>query len=38
MTRIARAVAPGLPHDVTRRGNRRERVFFEEGDYVLYSD
>jgi REP-associated tyrosine transposase len=38
MTRIARAVVPGLPHHVTQRGNRRERVFFEEGDYALYRD
>ncbi len=39
MTRIARAVVPGLPHHVTcSRGNRRERVFFEEGDYALYRD
>jgi hypothetical protein len=36
--RIARAVVPGLPHHVTQRGNRRERVFFEEGDYALYRD
>ena len=38
MTRIARAVVPGLPHHVTQRGNRRERVFFEEGDTALYRD
>ena len=38
MTRIARAVVPGLPHHVTQRGNRRERVFLEEGDYALYRD
>ncbi|WCM27830.1 transposase [Sphingomonas sp. QA11] len=29
---------PGLPHHVTQRGNRRERVFFEESDYALYLD
>jgi putative transposase len=23
---------------MTQRGNRRERVFFEEGDYALYRD
>jgi putative transposase len=23
---------------VTQRGNRRERTFFEEGDYALYRD
>lgn len=38
MSRIARAVVPGLPHHVTQLGNRRERVFFEKGDYVLYRD
>src|SRR5271165_2585022 len=38
MTRIARIVVPGLPHHVTQRGNRRERVFFDEGDYALYRD
>jgi putative transposase len=38
MARIARIVIPGLPHHVTQRGNRRERIFFEEGDYVLYRD
>src|SRR5271157_4017950 len=38
MTRIARAVVADLPHHVTQRGNRRERVFFEEGDYALYRD
>ena len=35
---IARAVAPGLPHYVTQRGNRRERVFFSDDDYRLYRD
>jgi putative transposase len=38
MTRIARVVAPGLPHHVTQRGARRERVFFEDGDCALYRD
>ena len=38
MTRIARVVVPGLPHHVTQRGNRRERIFFEAGDYALYRD
>ena len=38
MTRIARVVVPGLPHHVTQRGNRRECVFFEDGDYALYRD
>lgn len=36
MTRIARLVVPDLPHHVTQRGNRRERVFFDDGDYRAY--
>jgi len=38
MGRIARLVIPGLPHHVTQRGNRRQKVFFEGGDYKLYKD
>ena len=38
MARIARYVVPDLPHHVTRRGNRPDCVFFEEGDYALYRD
>ncbi len=38
MARIARFVVPGLPHHVTQRGNRRERVFFGDEDYDLYRD
>ena len=38
MTRIARIVAPGLPHHVTQRGNRRERIFCEHSDDALYRD
>ncbi|MDA4846736.1 transposase [Hoeflea poritis] len=38
MARLARIVVPGLPHHVTQRGNRRERTFFEDGDYALYLD
>jgi putative transposase len=38
MARIARFVAPGLPHHVTQRGNRRERIFFSDDDYALYRD
>ncbi len=36
MARLARVVIPGLPHHMTQRGNRRERVFFEDGDYQFY--
>jgi len=38
MARIARLVVPGLPHHVTQRGNGRAQVFFEDGDYELYTD
>jgi REP element-mobilizing transposase RayT len=34
--RLARIVAPGLPHHVTQRGNRRQPTFFGEDDYRLY--
>lgn len=36
MSRIARVVAPGVPHHVTQRGNRRQRAFFSEEDYRAY--
>jgi putative transposase len=36
MARIARAVAPGYPHHVTQRGNRRQRTFFTDEDYRAY--
>ena len=38
MARLPRFVVPGLPHHVTQRGNRRERTFFEKGDYALHRD
>jgi REP element-mobilizing transposase RayT len=38
MTRLARMVVSGLPHHVTRRGNRRESIFFEDGDQETYRD
>lgn len=38
MARLPRLVLPGIPHHVTKRGNRRERTFFEDGDYALYLD
>src|SRR5437762_754215 len=38
MARLARIVAPGLPHHVTQRGNRREPIFFEDGDQDIYRD
>ena len=36
MARLARVVAPGLPHHVTQRGNRRLDTFFSEADYQAY--
>jgi putative transposase len=36
MARIARVVAPRLPHHVAQRGNRREPVFFGAEDHQLY--
>jgi putative transposase len=36
MARLARVVAPGVPHHVTQRGNRRQQTFFGEGDARLY--
>ncbi len=36
MARLARAVAPGYPHHITQRGNRRQQTFFSDGDYVAY--
>lgn len=38
MARLARMVVPGVPHHVTQRGNRRERIFFEVGDEQIYLD
>ena len=36
MGRIARIVAPGLPHHITQRGNRRMQTFFCDDDYRAY--
>jgi len=36
--RFARAVAPGFPHHVTQRGNRRQQTFFSDDDYQAYLD
>jgi putative transposase len=38
MARLTRIVVSGSPHHVTQRGNRRERVFFDDSDYALYRD
>jgi putative transposase len=36
MPRIARVVIPRIPHHLTQRGNRREDVFFADGDRQRY--
>jgi len=36
MARIARVVAPGCPHHVIQRGNRRQKTFFYDEDYLAY--
>ena len=36
MARLARVVIPGIPHHITQRGNRRQKVFFRDDDYDTY--
>ena len=36
MARIARVIAPGFPHHITQRGNRRMPTFFRNEDYEAY--
>jgi putative transposase len=36
MARLARIVIPDVPHHVTQRGNRRQPVFFDDGDRRAY--
>jgi len=38
MARLPRIAVPGCPHHVTARGNRREPIFFEDGDQDVYCD
>lgn len=38
MARTARVVAPGYPHHITQRGNRRQQTFFSDEDYQAYID
>jgi putative transposase len=38
MARLSRITVPDVPHHVTQRGNRRQPVFTEDGDYALYRD
>jgi putative transposase len=37
MAKIVR-VAPGMPHHITQRGNRRLQTFFSDQDYIAYID
>ncbi|MCF7887647.1 MAG: transposase [Candidatus Omnitrophica bacterium] len=36
MPRIARIIAEGYPHHIIQRGNRRQKVFFQNRDYQEY--
>jgi putative transposase len=36
MARLARVIAPGFPHHVIQRGNRRQQTFFSDNDYRAY--
>ena len=36
MSRLARAIAVGCAHHITRRGNNRQDVFFVEEDWRAY--
>ena len=36
MARMARVVVPEFPHHIIQRGNRRQKVFFNENDYSEY--
>jgi putative transposase len=36
MARIARVVAPDIPHHITQGGNRRQETFFQEEGYEAY--
>ena len=36
MARLGRIIAPGFPHHVTQRGNRRMQTFFADEDYQQY--
>ncbi|MDN5848246.1 MAG: transposase [Nitrococcus sp.] len=38
MSRLPRITVPGIPHHVTQRGNRRQKVFLQEDDYAVYRD
>jgi REP element-mobilizing transposase RayT len=33
---MASVVAPGMPHHMTQRGNRRQEILFSDNDYRAY--
>jgi uncharacterized membrane protein YccC len=35
VARLSRITVPDLPHHITQRGNRRQAVFLEDGNYAL---
>jgi len=36
MARTARFIVPGSPHHILNRGNNKERIFLDEGDYAFF--
>jgi putative transposase len=38
MAGLSRIVVPDVPHHVAQRGNRRQKLFTQAGDYALYRD
>src|SRR3989338_8101837 len=38
MARMARVVIPNIPHHITQRGNRSQKVFFSDKDKAYYLD
>ncbi|MBN1353291.1 MAG: transposase [Candidatus Omnitrophica bacterium] len=36
MARMARVVIPNIPHHITQRGNRSQKVFFSDRDKITY--
>ena len=36
MSRLPRLIVPEIPHHITQRGNRKQRVFFSDSDKSLY--
>ena len=38
MARLSRIVLPDIPHHLMQRGDRRQKLFTEPGDFALYRD